>query len=66
MLWPNVSDFNRRVYVPITSQKGFRQRYNHKCLRLKWVKVKIVAHEDHIARVRQDMRDDVADFSPRE
>ena len=60
MLWPTVSNFNRRVYVPITSQKGFCQRCNHKRLRLKWVEEKQVALEDHLSGVRQDMRDYVA------
>ena len=29
MLWPTVSNFTRRAYVPITSQKGFHQQCNH-------------------------------------
>ena len=60
MLWPTVSNFTQCAYVPITSQKGFRQRCNHERLRLKWVEGKHVALEDNLARVRQDMRDDVA------
>ena len=60
MLCPNVSNFNQRTYVPITSQKGFRQRCNHKRMRLKWVEGKRVAPEDHLARVRKDICDDVA------
>ena len=55
MLWPTVSNFTRRAYVPKTSQKGFRQRCNHKRLRLKWVKGKRVALEDHLTGVRQYM-----------
>ena len=60
MLWPTVSNFTRRAYVPITSQEGFRQRCNHKRLIIKWVEGKRVALEDHLAGFRQDMRDDVA------
>ena len=60
MLWPTVSNFTRRAYVPITSQKKFRQRCNHDRLRLKWVEGKRVALEDRLARVRQDMCDEVA------
>ena len=60
MLLPTVSNFTRHVYVPITSQKGFHQRCNHDHLVLKWVEGKRVALEDHFARVRQDMHDDVA------
>ena len=61
MIWPTVSNFTQRVYVPITTQKGFRRRCNHERLRLKWVEWKKVPIEDHLPRVRQDMRDDVAD-----
>ena len=25
MIWPSISNFTRRVYVPITTQKGFRR-----------------------------------------
>ena len=39
-IWPTVSNFTQRAYVPITSQKGFCQRCNHECLRLKWVEGK--------------------------
>ena len=55
-----VSNHTCRAYVPITSQKGFRLRCNHERLRIKWDEWKLVALEDHLARVRQDMRDDVA------
>ena len=60
MLWPTVSNFTWRAYVPIKIQKGFCQWCNHERLRLKWVEGKIVALEDHLARVRQYIRDDVA------
>ena len=35
-------------------------RKGHERLRLRWVERKIVALEGHLARVHQDMRDDVA------
>ena len=60
MIGPTCYDYTCRAYVPITSQKGFRQRCNHERLRLKWVESKRVALECHLARVRQDVRDDVA------
>ena len=60
MVGPTCSDYTCRAYVPITSQKGFRQMCNHERLRLKWVEGKRVALEYHIVGVRQDMRDDVA------
>ena len=60
MIGPNVSKYTCRAYVPITSQKGFRQRCNNERLRLKWVKSKSVALEVHLARVFQDMHDDIA------
>ena len=60
MIGPTCSSYTCRAYIPITSQKGFRKRCNHKRLRLKWVEGKRVALECHIARFRQDMRDDVA------
>ena len=61
MIGRTVSNYTCRVYVPITSQKGFRQWCNQERLRLKWVKGKLVALEGHLARVFQDMRDDVAE-----
>ena len=60
IIGPTVSNYTCRVYIPITSQKGFHQRCNHKCMRLKWVETKRVDLEGHLARVCQDMRDDVA------
>ena len=60
MIWPTVSNFTRRAYVPISTQKWFCRWCNHERLRLKWVEEKQVSLEDHLTRVRQDMRDDVA------
>ena len=67
MIGPTVSNYTCCAYVPITSQKGFRQRCNHERLRLKWVKGKRVALEGHLDIVRQYMHDEVAvnyTFSP--
>ena len=61
MIWRTVSNFTRRAYVLITTQKGFRLRCNHERLRLKMVERKRVALENNLARIRQGIRDDVAD-----
>ena len=61
LIGPTCSNYTCRAYVPITIQKGFNQRCNHERLRLKWVERKRVAFERHLARVRQDMSDDVAE-----
>ena len=37
MIGSTFYNYTCRAYVPITSQKGFRQRCNHERLRLKWV-----------------------------
>ena len=60
MIYPTVSNFTRRVYDPITSQRGFVLRCNHERLRLKRVERKRIALENHLARIRQDIRDDIA------
>ena len=60
MIYPTVSNFTRRAYVPITTQKGFCLRCNHERLRLKRVERKRIALENHLARICQDIRDDVA------
>ena len=58
--WAYCPNYTCCAYFPITSQKGFRQRCNHERLRLKWVEGKQVALEGYLARVPQDMCDDVA------
>ena len=60
MIYPTVSNFTRRAYGPITTQNGFILRCNHKRLRLKRVERKRIALENHLARICQDIRDDVA------
>ena len=56
MVGTTSSNYTCFAYVPITSQKGFRQRCNHERLRLKWVEGKRVALEYHLVGVRQDIR----------
>ena len=60
LIRPTCSKYTCRAYVPITCQKGLIQRCNHERLRLTWVERKIVAFERQLARVCQDMSDDVA------
>ena len=60
MIGPTCSNYTCWAYVPITSQKGFSQRSNHERLRLKRIESKRVDIERYLARVLQDMRDDVA------
>ena len=60
MIYPTVSNITRRVYDPITTQRGLILKYNHKRLRLKMVERKRVALDNYLARICQDMRDDVA------
>ena len=61
MIYSSVSNFTRRAYVTITTQKGLRLWCNYERLRLKRVERKRIALENHVARIRQDIRDDVAD-----
>ena len=59
-IYPTVSNFTQRAYVPITTQKGFILQCTHQRLRLERVKRKLIALENHLARICQDIRDDVA------
>ena len=60
MIYPNVSNITRRAYDPITTQHGLVLRCNHKPLRLKRAERKRIGPENHLARTRQDIRDNVA------
>ena len=60
VVYPTVSNFTQQEYVPITTQRGFILRCNHERLRLKRVKRKRITFDNHIAIIRQDIRDDVA------
>ena len=59
MIYPTVSNITRRAYDTITTQCGFILRCNHERLRLKWVERKRIGPENHLARIRQDICDDV-------
>ena len=61
MIYPTVSNITRRAYDPITTQRGFILRCNHERLILKWVERKRICPENHLTRICQDVRDDVAD-----
>ena len=60
VIYPTVSNFTRRAYDPITTQRGLILRCNHELLRLKIFESKCIALENHLARIRQDIRNDVA------
>ena len=57
---PTVSNFTRRAYDPITTQRGLVLRCNHERLRLKRVERKRIGLENHLARICQNICDDVA------
>ena len=61
MIYPPVYNITRRAYDLITTQRGFVLQCNHERLRLKWVERKRIPLENHLVRIRQDIRDDVAD-----
>ena len=56
----NVYTITRRAYDPICSFRGFILRSNHKRLRLKRIELKHIRFKELLARIRQDVRDDVA------
>ena len=60
MIPTNVSTINRRAYDPIRYFHVFVLRSNHKRLRLKRIELKRIRFEEFLARIRQDVRDDVA------
>ena len=59
MIYPNVSNITRRAYNTITTKREFVLRCTHERLRLKWVERKLIRLENHLARIRQDICDDV-------
>ena len=59
MIYPTVSNITRRAYDSITTQRGLVLQCNHEHLRLKWVERKCIRLENHLARIRQDILDDV-------
>ena len=60
MIPANVSTITRRAYDPIVSFHGFILQSNHKRLRLKCIELKCIRVEEYLARIRQDVRGDVA------
>ena len=60
MITPNVSTIARRAYDPIVSFRGFVLRSNHERLRLKRIELKCIRVEEYLARICQDIRDEVA------
>ena len=60
MIPPNVSTITRRSYnLPITYH-GLILRSNHERLRLKCIELKRIRVEEYLARIRQDICDEVA------
>ena len=60
MIPPNVSTITRRAYnLPVNFHRLFL-RSNHKRLRLKRIELKHISVEEYLARVCQDIRDEVA------
>ena len=60
MIYPTVSNITWCAYGHITTQRGFVLRCNHKRLILKRVERKRIGIENHLARIHQDIRDNVA------
>ena len=60
MIPANVSTITRRAYDPIVYFRGFILRSNHDRLRLKRIELKRICVGDYLARICQDIRDDVA------
>ena len=58
---PNVSTITRRAYDPIRPFHRFVLRSNHKRLRLKQIELKRIRFEEVLARIFQDVRDDVVE-----
>ena len=56
----NVSTMTRCAYDPIRSFHGFVLRSNHERLRLKRIELKHIRFEELLARIYQDVHDDVA------
>ena len=60
MIYLTISNYTRRAYVQITTQKGFILRCIHERLRLKRAEKLKIALENYFARIFQDICDDVA------
>ena len=60
MFPPNASTITRNAYNPIVTYHGFVLRSNHKRLRLKRIELKRFRVKEYLARVSQDICDEVA------
>ena len=60
MFPPNISTITRDAYDPIVTFHGFVLRYIHERLRLKRIELKHILVEEYLARIRQDISDEVA------
>ena len=60
MIPANASTITWCAYDPILSFHGFVLRSNHERLRLKLIEFKRIRLKEYLARIRQDVRDDVA------
>ena len=56
---PNVYTITWRSYDPIVTFHGFVLRSNHERLRLKRIELKHIRVEEYLARIRQDVSDEV-------
>ena len=63
MIPPNSYTITRRAYDPIRDFNGLVLRSNHERLRLKRIELKRIRFEELLARICQDVRDDVVDNS---
>ena len=57
----NVSTITRRAYDPFRSFYRFVLRSNHECIRLKRIELKHIRFKELLARIRQDVRDEVVE-----
>ena len=60
MFPPHVSTTTRRAYDPIFTFRRFVLRSNHERLRLKRIELKRIRVEEYLARICQDISDEVA------
>ena len=60
MFPPNVYTITRRSYDPTVTFHGFVLHSNHKRLRLKRIELKRIRVEEYLARICQDVNDEVA------
>ena len=59
MITANVSTINQRAYDPICYFRGLVLRSNPERLRMQRIELKRIRPEEYLARIIQDVRDDV-------